>query len=261
MSLRDFIRIWRRRRKSPKSALRPPASSPPWQASIAQDLDRLASRAWRQRGSPDDHRFFLKPGSLPAPKTIGDLERCLELLYCHAREWAGGFEVPFRRPKVRLSYLTDLPGSYAVDPDGDITINVSPSLVRNPVSARAVLAQEACHHILDISGLNTHDPEIDEPLTDLAMFICGFGQVFLDGRSYRGNIDQKWCTVHLGYLTDQQYQFAHEWTLRVIEKKQPENREPERAGYDHRYQRTKLLNKLAATYPLWSASWIDSDCG
>ncbi len=222
------------------------ASTFGWQASIARDLDGLAAVAWCLRGAPRDTKFLLDPRCLPAPTATKNVERALELFYQHARDYAAGFEVPFRVPKVRFSAARadETPGQYRVDEDGYVSIEISPALLRHPESVLAVLAHEACHHILDLSGLNTHRSEVDEPLTDLAMFICGFGKVFVDGKSYLSSIKNQWCSTHLGYLTEEQYKFAYSWVLRSCAYATPGADTSQRDGHDSRYHRSKLLNRL-----------------
>jgi hypothetical protein len=98
-------------------------------------------------------------------------------------------------PKVGVKGLVDAAGQYRVDGDGYIFIGMAPDVLSSPPAVLAVLAHEACHHILDISGLNTHRPEIDEPTTDLAMFVCGFGQVFLERQSRLALVGANWQKV------------------------------------------------------------------
>jgi hypothetical protein len=140
--------------------------------------------------------------------------------------------------------VDETPGQYRVDQDGYVSIEISPALLRHSDSVLAVLAHEACHHILDLSGLNTHRPELDEPLTDLAMFICGFGKVFMNGKSYLSSINSQWRSTHLGYLTDEQYKFAYSWVLRSSAFAPPSVKTSQRDGYDSRHHRSKLLNRL-----------------
>jgi hypothetical protein len=214
--------------------------------SIERDLDRLAAVAWRLRGAPKNMQFLLGPRSLPAATNIQSIEKAIGLLYEHARKWAAGFNVPFSVPRVRLPFVNidPAPGLYRVDQDGYVSIEISPALLKHPDSVLAVLAHEACHHILDLSGMNTRQPKIDEPLTDLAMFICGFGKVFMDGRSYLTSNDNRWCSTHLGYLTDEQYKFAYRWVIQSASGTKSEVTAGQQIGYDVRYYRTKLLNKL-----------------
>jgi len=181
--------------------------------SIAEDLDRLAAVAWRVRGAPHSSSFLFDPSSLPPTANTQGLEQALGLLYDHAKVWAPGFDIPFRVPKVRLPLLSEAPGVYRVDEDGYVFVDISPTLLQHPRAVLAVLAHEACHHILDLSGFNTHQSAVDEPLTDLAMFVCGFGQVFLDGRTDLVSSDNQWRKTHLGYLSEAEYRFAYQWVL------------------------------------------------
>jgi hypothetical protein len=128
MSLKSVVKKWLLSKRPGRKLARSSRETVSWQPSIARDMERLAARAWSRRGTPRDRRFLLDPQTLPTPHNAEDLECCLELLYRHARDWAAGFEVPFKKPKVLLSYLTDTPGVYAVDSDGYVSIKVSPAL-------------------------------------------------------------------------------------------------------------------------------------
>ena len=73
------------------------------------------------------------------------------------------------------------------------------------------------------------------------MFICGFGQVFLAGRVYLTQVDENWRTTHLGYLTEDQYEFAHQWALRSIGQEKVEGAVHD---YDYQHLRAKVLTRL-----------------
>jgi hypothetical protein len=64
-----------------------------------------------------------------------------------------------------------------------------------------------------LSGQKTNDRDIDEPTTDLAIFICGFGGIFLAGQSGLQLASDGWKQVHYGYLTPEQYRFTHRWVM------------------------------------------------
>ena len=85
----------------------------------------------------------------------------LHTLYSHARRWAPGLETPFQIPTIRVRHLTGAAGQYVV---GKLTlaIELAPQVLETQAVAAAVLCHEACacHHILDLSGLNTHVPPL-----------------------------------------------------------------------------------------------------
>src|ERR1039458_6201219 len=119
-------------------------------------LHKLARIAWARCGPPNSMDFLLDPARLPKSCTSRSMEQSLDAFYAHARKWASGFEVPFRVPKVGLKSLVDAAGQYRVDGDGYVFIEMAPDVVSYPPAVLAVLAHEACHHILDINSLNTH---------------------------------------------------------------------------------------------------------
>ena len=179
---------------------------------VEDRLHELARIAWLRSGPPNSVDFLLNPAVLPDSTLNRSMEQVLEIFYGHALKWASGFEIPFRVPKVGVKRLVGAVGQYRID-DGYVLIDMSPNVLSCPPAFHAVLAHEACHHILDLSGLNTHRPEVDEPMTDLAIFVCGFGEVFRRGQSTLAQMRNDWRTTHLGYLTQAQYDYAAWWVL------------------------------------------------
>lgn len=85
-------------------------------------------------------------------------------------------------------------------------------LLSDRKAVRAILAHEVCHYILANSGIRENDFNENEKLTDACMFVCGLGQLFLDG--YKREVAHgEYRTGHrLGYLTDAEYNFAARYT-------------------------------------------------
>ena len=174
---------------------------------IENKLEKIATEAWKSNSRKGDKNFLL---NLP---TLGlNLDGSLSKLYDHARVWTPGFEVPYFVPKISFKPLVDAAGQYHTR-DGYVHIDLSTSILSDPAATLSVLCHEACHHILDISGQNTRNRDIDEPATDLSIFVCGFGDVFLAGQSGLQLASDGWKRVHYGYLTPEQYRFAHRWVL------------------------------------------------
>jgi hypothetical protein len=139
----------------------------------------------------------------------------VQQLYGHARKWAPGFEIPFCVPKVIVSPFLGSAGQYSANPDGYLFIRVAPEFASRRAALLAILAHEVCHHILDLSGFRgslTHDLE---RLTDLATFVCGFGELVLNGHSHARKVGSLWTSVHLGYLSSEEYRLAQSWVLKV----------------------------------------------
>lgn len=175
-------------------------------------LDRLARKAWVQAPGQQPGRFVLSSADLAPGNTADSLHAALQAIYSHARRWAPGFNVPFFVPPIRIGPL-DSAGEFLID-EGYASITVSAKYLDNDAALLMILCHEACHHILLQAGLAQKDDlKLDEITTDLAMFICGFGEIVLSGhrviRGYTSNREQ----VHLGYLGSDVYRDAHEWVL------------------------------------------------
>lgn len=169
-----------------------------------------------------------------------DFERCvnetgltsaLERMYRHARQWAPGLEVPYLIPQVRLSCWIEAAGQFAVDDQGWVSIDVSSEFAASHETLLLILAHEACHHILAQSGLSERrDQRLNERKTELAMFVCGFGELGKAGRSANRLTEHGYASVHLGYLTPGEYNFAHEWVISARHKAQLESMHGRRGG-------------------------------
>lgn len=189
---------------------------------IEQSLYRLANDAWSARRFTATPEFVLSPVRLPRPDTAGAMTNVVEALYSHARRWAPGFEVPWHIPPVTVAPLIETPGQFRVDADGYTHIEVASEYFGRDTAVLAILAHEACHHILGSSRIRRNSREENEKLTDLAIFICGFGDLLLNGYKQALRVGSRWASVHLGYLSDEEYRFANDWVLRVQQLVPPE---------------------------------------
>ncbi len=182
---------------------------------IEESLYRLAEAGWSTRRIVPNPDFILKPERLPRPKTVDDMATIVQRLYSHARTWAPGLEIPYYVPKVNVVPLVSAVGQYRADAHGYLFIEVAPEFIGQHSALLAILAHEACHHILDLSSIRGGTREHSEKLTDLASFICGFGELVLSGHSQVRRVDSGWKTIHLGYLTSEEYRLAQLWVLKV----------------------------------------------
>lgn len=156
-------------------------------------LELLIGRAWRFDRLPNP------PFSLEVNNKSPD--RILEAIYSHARRWAPGLDVPYAVPRLRFTANDlDSSGSFSVSENGWTTIEVALVLRGMSMALARVLAHEACHHILNHAGLDTrNNSRLNERRTELAMFVCGFGQLALDGDCEMNSAGFK-CDPTLGYL-------------------------------------------------------------
>jgi hypothetical protein len=176
-------------------------------------LDMLATKAWRDAARDQDGEFLLNASDFAPGKSPESIHETLQALYKHARRWAPGLEVPFFVPPIRID-VVDAAGDFAVDEESYASVGVAAKFVGNDSAMLMILSHEACHHILMQSGLKrTDDTALDEITTDLAMFVCGFGELVLRSHSQVHRYGRKGTHVHLGYLSTADYRQAHEYVL------------------------------------------------
>ena len=193
-----------------------PDTARPQRASqeIERLLQELGQRAWRKETRHPAGSFLLAPSTLGKGTDAEALRANLRVLYEHARRWAPGLIVPYNVPRVRLSEALANPGQYNVDSDGWVAIDVSTEFASRDQALSVILAHEACHHILDLTG---HDDKRDrartERMTDLAMFICGFGDIVRGGRTSVRQTASGYVSTHLGYLKASDYDYAYDWVI------------------------------------------------
>lgn len=180
--------------------------------SLQWQLGELAKMAWTTQESFRQEPFLLQLRDFAhttAPAQV------VEILLRHARRIAPGFEVPYMVPRVLVEAIPFAAGLFEVDEEGWVTIKVRLNFFEDKLAAQAILAHEVCHYILDNSGIRKSDTELNERYTDLCMFVCGFGQIFLAGYK-RETAQSEYRLGHrLGYLTDAEYQFAQQYVKQL----------------------------------------------
>jgi hypothetical protein len=191
------------------------------QSEVAQSASELAKRCWGALMPSSD--FLLPPDGVYA---AGSIEKIVTCLLAHVRRVARGIDVPMMTPRTVTLPVAGAAGLFRVV-DGWVRIEVDPFLARDFRVAAAILAHETAHYVLEYNGIRRPDTQANERLTDIAMFVLGFGQVFLNG--YRVQSGVAYRPGHrLGYLTDSEYEFLikHVTQLRLD---QPEQIRDERA--------------------------------
>lgn len=173
----------------------------------------LAREAWGTNARCGDPASLLALGDLIIPRDEAGIAQVLGRLYSHARRWAPGLETSFGTPRVSVNPHIAAAGQYGVGSAAGSTSRSPPASSADPAACLAALCHEACHHILDLSGKASRTTVVDEPTTGLAMFVCGFGEVFLQGQSRLLRTHAGWRQLHLGYLGPEDYEFVHEWVL------------------------------------------------
>jgi DnaJ C terminal domain len=208
---RGDLVVWIEIAPSGKSATLKASATPKASAdfdNIKASLDGLARLGWLQEESSWSANFTLDPSEL---SNADRLDRVVKALLDRARRVAPGFSVPMMVPRVVVESMPAAAGQFEVDEEGWVTIRVSPDFERDLPAARAILAHEVCHYILENRGIHQPNFQLNERDTDLCMFICGFGDVFLAGYK-RSSARNEYRPGHrLGYLTDAEYEFANRY--------------------------------------------------
>ncbi|MEQ8996986.1 MAG: hypothetical protein RID53_10860 [Coleofasciculus sp. B1-GNL1-01] len=180
--------------------------------SLQLQLREIVQIAWTTEDSFRYPQFLLNPNDLAqitTPSTV------VEVLLRHVERIAPGFNVPYMVPRVLVTPLAFVAGLFEVDEEGWVTIKVGSQFFANRLAAQAILAHEVCHYILENSGIRKNDFTLNERYTDLCMFVCGFGQIFLAG--YKEDLAQReYRPGHrLGYLTDAEYESAQHYVMQL----------------------------------------------
>lgn len=182
---------------------------------ISGIIENLSSRAWRGTKYDQPGQFFVEPSSIATSTDPESLLLALKQLYEHARRWAPGLSVPYFVPPVYIVAETAADaGHFSVDEESYASVAISSRYIDRIDAVRLVLAHEACHNILMQSGLsNRSDMWLDEVTTDLAMFVCGFGDIVRRGHTTVQLTHNSSISAHLGYLNSKEYDYAYKQVL------------------------------------------------
>ncbi len=181
---------------------------------LQSQLEELAKCGWAKDEISWYSKFSLSSGDLDNEISPAQV---IEVLLAHARRVTPEFSVPQMVPRTVVESTPRAAGQFEVDEEGWVTIKVSPAFFDDSLAAKAILAHEACHYILENSGIRQGDFELNERYADLCMFICGFGQIFLAGYKREPAQNQYRPGHRLGYLTDAEYEFANQYVVELRE--------------------------------------------
>lgn len=185
-------------------------------SNLKSQLQELANLGWAKNESSWYLKFSLHPRDISEAISA---ERVIEILLNHAMRVTPEFSIPQMVPRVLVESIPFAAGEFVVDEDGWVTIKVSPHFFNDKPAAHAILAHEVCHYILENSGIRHGDFEVNERYTDLCMFICGFGEIFLAGYK-RESAQNDYRPGHrLGYLTAPEYEFANQYVVELYQSK------------------------------------------
>lgn len=210
---------WRKRKRTSNlgTPLQPFQKYPSSSTSITdnRDFNELKSQLKElvKSGWAKDETQWYSKFSINSSDLINEITpaQVIEKLLTHARRVTPEFSVPRMVPRTVVESTPFAAGRFEVDEEGWVTIKLSPDFFDDKLAAQAILAHEACHYILENSGIRYRDFFVNERYTDLCMFVCGFGEIFLAGYK-RESAQNEYRPGHrLGYLTDAEYKMANRY--------------------------------------------------
>jgi hypothetical protein len=119
------------------------------------------------------------------------------------------------------------------------------------------------HHVLSVAGVRKSDNSENERLTDRAMFVCGLGRVFLEGQTSITHVDGGYVKQHLGYHTEKDYIWIHNWTRNAwdnrhqlgVLSKLDELSAWFKKRYPDKHLRERIIHSLQERYPGRDDTW------
>lgn len=178
-------------------------------------LRDLATKAWKSSESLHITPFTLEPEVVHSLRFEDGLRRMMK----HAAKIAPGLEVPLYTPVLRHSNTpTSTAGQFRADEDGYTFIEIDNRFLLDIKASYAILSHELCHYILETSGIRETDTAENERMTDICMFVLGFGPLFLQG--YKRELAQTSFRsgYRVGYLSDSDYRELNAFVLKLREK-------------------------------------------
>jgi len=190
-----------------------PYSPGPEVSWIEKELICFNEEMFGEQRPPKSPTFFQRlPKSFLSCEilTTSAVEELALSLVDQTRGRIGKMEIPFRRPVVEFTELlpNNEPGHIEFGWQ-ETTIRMHPRLRRDPFALAAVLCHELAHFILDQNGLRRDDTTVNERLTDLFVFKCGQGLIYLQGILEVNHQANKITESRLGYLTLEEMAYAH----------------------------------------------------
>lgn len=180
---------------------------------IEKELLRLNKEIHGEERPPGDPEFLQRlPQSFLNKEILSsrDVEEFASYLVQETRKRIGKMEIPFRKPKVEFTKLlpNNEPGHIEFGWDETI-IRIHPKYQEDTFGLAAVLCHELAHFILDHNGFRKDDTNENERLTDLFVFKCGQGLIYLQGILDADGSDDGTTTTILGYLSTEEMAYAH----------------------------------------------------
>lgn len=145
-----------------------------------------------------------------------------------------------------------------MDGEGFVFITVGSDFFTDLDAAAAILAQEVCHYLLENNGIRARSREVNERMTDVCMFVCGFGNVFRRGYLRPAAREDYRPGHRLGYLTDQECQVTGDYVAALRRSNSlglPDELQELRRQLNNRVPdavRKRMLDHKRSTLPLAS---------
>lgn len=156
--------------------------------------------------------FQVLPKSFLAKETLttDDVAQAATELVKQTRERIEKLDVPFRKPRVEFTKQLpeDEPGHIEFGSHETI-IRIHPDYIDNHFALASILCHELAHFILDHNGLRKDDRIENEKLTDLFVFKCGQGLIYLQGIVDVKIKNGQSVESRLGYLSLEEMAYAH----------------------------------------------------
>lgn len=142
--------------------------------------------------------------------TANDVAEAATQLVNQTRKIIGKLDVPFRKPRVEFTSKLpeDEPGHIEFG-ENETIIRIHPNYVDNPFALASILCHELAHFILDHNGLRKSNRNENEKLTDLFVFKCGQGLIYLQGILDVTSENGRTIESRLGYLTLEEMAYSH----------------------------------------------------
>jgi len=174
---------------------------------LQKKVDALIKRAWP---TTSIGTVVLDPGSISASVKF---EEFVSMLLRHVRHTTE-LSTPWRTPRIFVERTNqNIGGLFQVD-EGWVRIVVGQQFFKDIAAARAILCHEVCHYILDMVDIRERPEEENERLTDVAMFVFGYGKIFRAG--YRRAPSQNRNGHRVGYLSDAENDFVDRYVTSLI---------------------------------------------
>lgn len=166
-------------------------------------LRNLIHIGWKAEHYNNYTYFNLNPSELNGL----NIQEAAEKMLAHVR-MITKLLIPFTVPTVSYKKSKDGSGvgQYIRWSNNFKEITIDPDLINHRAAAMTTLAHELCHFILYSNKIFIRNTAQNERLTDVCMFVVGFGGIVMRGNRYRkktilGDVDTR-----LGYLSTEEYE-------------------------------------------------------